>query len=950
MMQHRWVFVLTICSSVFRFADSAIGQEGVTNADEAKVVGRAEATISAASSSASALLSEEKDLDIEQSSRVTSTSLESIIPRDKTTDEAPEEQDGTTSKTTSNVVSLREPVLTFLRSLATPDSSLPWVAKLWHGGESHYPTLEEGTAILDEWLLAYSNCFHKEKVGTSLQGREINAYIVGCKYVAPIKKDRRLRVNEESNEPEDLLQILELETEEEDDSEASTRVEAGQSLAGGHTTNAYAAAGKELEVVLPSNVELPAASTVSQDLSPEEPRQLDDQEEAVSQDLPPGQPRQLDDQEVPKFLLTGLTHSREPAGLVVVLYFVGQLLSRQGQDPDSDFILNERLIYAIPYVNPDGYVFNFHSRTKMKRKNMRATCQHRPEDGGVDLNRNFPTHWKPIRNKCSEEYGGTEPFSEPETQALRDLIGRIKFSVASNIHGYGSMLTHPYNYKRTNTLPQDDKLIYTEINRIFKYAKFGTAQQTVGYTAFGESDDWMYDQGIIAMSPEVGHEEDGFWPRQGKIMGIAERNYIRMRYLALKTGCEIELDYSTDGVLRIHNRGLAPCFSPTVAFSIENHRGGAGGTLSNSGGGGASTSSSEKAKLDDIFNTMEKANAAVTGISAAEAATSGALFIGPGNENVVRDSFTGGKTVIFTLKGEIARRKSVDVRLMAPLPKVSPALVVSWCSLSSRSLVEMCQCRQNEVVPSKLKESSFESPKKHNLCNAAGIKRKQTIMAELQQSTAFAKVGAVQPLQWTKDLLASKNDAKIIGSTAPPAPPTTTTLTSSPSTQETKKSGPPTSPTSNTGVLPGHQNKHGGYFITIGHRKLPGDLVQTVGLLSLLALILVICNIQMMFRRYFASRRDGARQFSGVENDDGGGFDGGLSGNAATIRGGRTPVAVGVPALSGGDSSGAEGYVDLGGGGIKMGRSGGRGQVVDDDTFAIEDEPDTTVVGVVVKK
>jgi hypothetical protein len=43
------------------------------------------------------------------------------------------------------------------------------------------------------------------------------------------------------------------------------------------------------------------------------------------------------------------------------------------------------------------------------------------------------------------------------------------------------MLTHPYNYERHNTLPADDLAIYKEINTVFKYEKFGTAQETVGY-------------------------------------------------------------------------------------------------------------------------------------------------------------------------------------------------------------------------------------------------------------------------------------------------------------------------------------------------------------------------------------------------------------------------------------------------------------------------------------
>lgn len=135
----------------------------------------------------------------------------------------------------------------------------------------------------------------------------------------------------------------------------------------------------------------------------------------------------------------------------------------------------------IPFVNPDGYVWNEKARSnKMRRKNGRPTCRH-GADSGVDLNRNFATKWRRVKNGCSEEYGGTHPFSEPETQALKKLVEDVKFTVCANIHSYGSMLTHPYNYEKHNTLPADDLKIYKEINGVFKYEKFGTAQETVGY-------------------------------------------------------------------------------------------------------------------------------------------------------------------------------------------------------------------------------------------------------------------------------------------------------------------------------------------------------------------------------------------------------------------------------------------------------------------------------------
>lgn len=41
---------------------------------------------------------------------------------------------------------------------------------------------------------------------------------------------------------------------------------------------------------------------------------------------------------------------------------------------------------------------------------------------GVDLNRNFPTGWRPIGRPWDLEYSGPRPFSEPETRTARALV------------------------------------------------------------------------------------------------------------------------------------------------------------------------------------------------------------------------------------------------------------------------------------------------------------------------------------------------------------------------------------------------------------------------------------------------------------------------------------------------------------------------------------------------
>lgn len=70
---------------------------------------------------------------------------------------------------------------------------------------------------------------------------------------------------------------------------------------------------------------------------------------------------------------------------------------------------------------------------------------------GTDLNRNFEYMWMyagASNNSCTEIYAGPEPFSEPETRALRDWIlannEHAKLYLA--FHSYGEMMLFPWGY------------------------------------------------------------------------------------------------------------------------------------------------------------------------------------------------------------------------------------------------------------------------------------------------------------------------------------------------------------------------------------------------------------------------------------------------------------------------------------------------------------------------
>lgn len=264
-------------------------------------------------------------------------------------------------------------------------------------------------------------------------------------------------------------------------------------------------------------------------------------------------------QHPPQVLLTALTHAREPAGLTVLIYFLGHLLDQfQQGDAQARYILEMREVWFVPFVNPDGYVANQGLRNKVIRKNRRPTCRS-SKNGGVDLNRNFGVHWSSGFDGCNEEHGGKQPFSEPETQALKTICEDNSFKTAMNFHAYGSMLTHPYNWANTDLLPAEDKAVYKEIARVFGFKKFGTAIQTVGYTTTGESDDWMYSaRHIISMSPEVGPESGGFWPPRSEIAGINSRNFDRTSYVVLKAGMELMVEGAYQRLEEFLQKGPRP--------------------------------------------------------------------------------------------------------------------------------------------------------------------------------------------------------------------------------------------------------------------------------------------------------------------------------------------------------------------------------------------------------
>jgi protein MpaA len=105
-------------------------------------------------------------------------------------------------------------------------------------------------------------------------------------------------------------------------------------------------------------------------------------------------------------LVVGSIHGNERAGEKVVREFRHRFADR----------LQRVGVWTIETVNPDGVAAG-----------MRGNAH------GVDLNRNFSEHWKPIP-PSSGYYSGPRAFSEPETKAMRVFLRNVRPDVTVWYH------------------------------------------------------------------------------------------------------------------------------------------------------------------------------------------------------------------------------------------------------------------------------------------------------------------------------------------------------------------------------------------------------------------------------------------------------------------------------------------------------------------------------------
>ena len=294
----------------------------------------------------------------------------------------------------------------------------------------------------------------------------------------------------------------------------------------------------------------------------------------------------------PEVLLTGLTHAREPEGMQVVLYFLLRLVEDYGSDPEITYLVDEREIWFVPVVNPDGYFRNETTWNETGsfgywRKNLRDNDQDSTitDADGVDLNRNFGFQWGyddqgSSPDPSSSTYRGPAPFSEPETQALRDFCLAHAFVTAENYHTYYEACLYPWSYAPEDA--PDSSFFFTLSDAMMQTPRYayGRAVQILHYSANGDANDWMYGETaakprIFALTTEVGDHNDGFWPEASRIVPLAEANFPANQVLAYAAGVYLVADS-----LSVSNPAGALHVGETAGMTVRLRHLGAQGTSS----------------------------------------------------------------------------------------------------------------------------------------------------------------------------------------------------------------------------------------------------------------------------------------------------------------------------------------------------------------------------------
>ncbi|XP_068143617.1 zinc carboxypeptidase-like [Drosophila tropicalis] len=228
----------------------------------------------------------------------------------------------------------------------------------------------------------------------------------------------------------------------------------------------------------------------------------------------------------PAIFIESTIHAREWITVATATWFINELLTSDNSQVRE--LAENYDWYIVPVLNVDGFVYT-HTNNRLWRKTRQPNAN--SECIGTDGNRNFDAHWMEnggaSDDPCEDRFGGSAPFSEPETKALSEFVANIKddLRIYLAFHSYSQFLLYPYGHTEEVSPPNKEDLeaigdVFTSAIKNLVYGteyKHGTTPSLL-YIASGSSVDWAYSEMDIKLAYTIEFRDTG---RHGQVLPAA---------------------------------------------------------------------------------------------------------------------------------------------------------------------------------------------------------------------------------------------------------------------------------------------------------------------------------------------------------------------------------------------------------------------------------------------
>lgn len=300
----------------------------------------------------------------------------------------------------------------------------------------------------------------------------------------------------------------------------------------------------------------------------------------------------------PSLLIVSMIYARDVSALATVLYAVEELCRRYAARNDSELVgaLDSGSLVFVPVVNVDAFVDDARRHkhgggdsvknarpwtppppdddddaafraggAAARQKTMPSDCQ-----PGVNIDRNFPTFWAKqahSRGACSVEYRGPTPASEPETQALVELVTKERPYAALLFHSlpgvqYQSQLMFPWFFIDAPVpLTDRERRHHERLAHAMKDDAADIGEFLIGPGAHSQFDgdgtlpDFLWGRGIYTLLLALGVSNTGsadshYWPKRHAMAQAAINFFVPIRRWIIDCAAEAAADAPRGFVLQ----------------------------------------------------------------------------------------------------------------------------------------------------------------------------------------------------------------------------------------------------------------------------------------------------------------------------------------------------------------------------------------------------------------